>query len=798
MEVDGKPWYLGVAQFNTDGKVKVTESFKDPRAENRHYLIAMGAASMGSMIPKGTQYHPKTKVDMAAIPGRAVNGIRLDKIFYEYGELCLQTNGLARTADSFDQARMWTLTREVDDPSKECTLSILDIGVRAPSTPFRDIGFVNHPEPAYNEAVANIKTVRCFVALVPDVLDSDLQSTGPLINVVNLQDIHPVNGELHIIYLIHRKGKYYTHHIYDNVKLVDVRISLDLEYDRRGDDEWEANRKEAERDHFVNSFQTIVSRDEPRQNESEFGPMDEVNQEYGCSRSVNGENQLVRAIRGFYNEFWKRVIDPMRAKEPEQREMFKRWQPFYSHDYKERHYLTEPLSNFKRHEVHVVRVADYLRECDRTARNTITGSSASTTSRKFLSGVGSVEQAFIGSCRVLLESTMIQVVVPDVRVKCVIYDFEGVANQGTRYYDADSERQAMAYFRQTLDLGLRKGEKIAERLFFPQYVGFSELQGAKCRKKVADREKDIKDGICKGYKWKEGNEVVTMDFAGSITERWFYFVNSVDTEDKVKVGVANLPFNCRAATVHCRSLCEVYLFRGVDSKDWTPLKQWDADLNSAESESSKYQIYGNVWDNEPGRQQVVGIVGGQSKLQVAESSVFLSGDKKMHSVVFFNNVHYEDIARQHKHIPGNMKRVLSVGLCQTGAYSAKATLNRDLNHHVRLLGTPVMDLCKGYPVQGFYRLRRLDCEKVTDSLAHTVENRTNKILSVTKDKRKAVVIPESGNDATGGNPADDQSDNQQITGEPQNEENQPQMSTVAVALSSLSTILAASILSQFH
>ncbi|KAI1300144.1 hypothetical protein HDE_03485 [Halotydeus destructor] len=798
MNVNRVPWYLGVAQFNVEGKLKVAESIKGPRAGNRRYLIAKGAANMSGPIPEGMQYHPKTEIDMHPIPGKSVNGMRLDKLFFEYSKLCLRTSELARTADSFYQARMWTLTREADDPSKQCTLSILDIGVRAPSTPYRDIGFINHPEPAYNEAVANIKAVRCFVALVPDVLDSDLQSEGPLINVVNLQDIHPVNGELHIIYLLHRKGKYYTHHVFENVKLVDVDISLESDFARRFNPGWQgakalherANEEfwKAERAQFVDSFGSIVSSDEPTQSGTGFERMDSVDVTRGCGKSVNGKNQLVRGMRGFYNEFWKRVIDPTRAEDPEQREMFKRWQPFYSHEYKERRYLAEPLSNFKRHEVHVVRVADYLRECDRTARNTITGSIANTTSRAFLSGVATIRQSFLGAPVVLLESSMIQVSVPDKRIRCVIYDFEGVANLGTRYYAAYSERQAMAYFRQTLDLQLREGEKLPERLYCPQYVGHSASQREKCREEVLKEEKDIKDVIFRDYRFREGNEEVTVDSVGSITERWFYFVNSLDTGGELKVGVANLPFNCRAATLHCQNLSEVFVHKPLAEIDSSCKVEWDAGLHSKQSESTKYQIYGTVWDNEADRQQVVGSLGGESKLQVAESSFSLSGEKKGHTIVFLNNVDYDDISTQHKHILSLGRSVLSVSLCRPGS--------RDLNHNVRAIAVPVLDLCKGYPVQGFYRVLKLDCEKMSDNGMNAVQNRTDGILRKTKDPSVVPIIPQPGNS---NNPANSTTTRRRkFRREPCEEENSAQMTTLAAVFSSLSTLAAASFLAQIY
>ncbi|KAI1300216.1 hypothetical protein HDE_03480 [Halotydeus destructor] len=209
---------------------------------------------------------------------------------------------------------MWTLTREPDDSAKKHTLSLLDIGVRSTT--------LNQQITA---EVAAVKAVRCFVALVPDALESDLASVSRLKN----------------------DGK------------MDLR--------------------------------------------TEFADLDEVDVSRRCSLKVNGGNHTVYLMRGYYNEFWKKVIDLSRAGTAEQIEMFRRWQPFFGHDFTGRHYLTDPLNNLKPHEVHVVKMADYLRECGSTFYNTVTGCSFNQFSRVLLSGTGNDKQSRIGAPNVQTE-----------------------------------------------------------------------------------------------------------------------------------------------------------------------------------------------------------------------------------------------------------------------------------------------------------------------------------------------------------------------------------------------------------
>ncbi|KAI1300201.1 hypothetical protein HDE_03476 [Halotydeus destructor] len=767
MTTKDKTWKLGVAQFNVGNEIVVSA---DDTGSDKQYLVAKGAANLYThvtKIPEGKQYHSKTPIRFNPIGGLAINGIRLDSIFFEHGKLCIRTEGLARTTDSFEHARMWTLTREPDDSAKKYSLSLLDIGVRSPSTPERDIGYTNHPEPAYNAEVATVKAVRCFVALVPDALDSDLESVGPLNNVVNLQDIHPVKEELHIIYLLHRTGRYYTHHVYNNVKLVDVDLSQP-ELAKR----------------FESSIETWVKENGLESDETEFADLDEVDVSRGCGLNVNGGNDPVYLMRGYYNEFWKRVIDPSRAGTAEQIEMFRRWQPFFGHDFTGRHYLTEPLNNFEPHEVHVVKMADYLRECGSTFHNTVTGGSFNQFSRVFLSGTGNDKQSWIGSPSVQTECSMVQVKVPDKRIKCVIYDFEGVETLETKYYKGDSERQALVYFRQTLDV--KNKVRNPERVVFPD-IAFPEIQREKARSMI--KEVDIIDGQNKGYKMNYRNKDIIVDFDGLITEQGFYFVNCADTEH-IKIGAANLPFNLRVFTVNCRQMCEKFIY-DANAAVAACYRKWPA--VSGGIELPRYQIYGSVWDDsreEVG--QVVGVLGGKKELQVASSSFFYRqspSDDRKHLIAFVSKSHPNNLVIQHDGLPEQLQQVASLGLHQSTSQPG-VDMNRgvDMNHVIRAMAAPVFDLCKGYPVQGFYRMVKLDCEAVTgdpirEILRDNSQTLTTKIRKKFKPKTpKGPPLTDTSGGSGGGNP-----------GNP----NTVSKKQKACVLSSLSIMLAAHIIFSF-
>ncbi|KAI1300130.1 hypothetical protein HDE_03462 [Halotydeus destructor] len=133
------------------------------------YLVAKGAANFAAAtsIPADQGYISPKKVQINPLQGVDVNGLRLERALFEAGRLCRKTYGLARTLDSFHDARMWNLTRDSEVQSKQFTLTILDIGVRGRSSPYRDLGWENHPEGQYHAHMDKVDKVRLFVALIP-------------------------------------------------------------------------------------------------------------------------------------------------------------------------------------------------------------------------------------------------------------------------------------------------------------------------------------------------------------------------------------------------------------------------------------------------------------------------------------------------------------------------------------------------------------------------------------------------------------------------------------------------------
>ncbi|KAI1300127.1 hypothetical protein HDE_03467 [Halotydeus destructor] len=676
VNTEGQDWHLAVVQSSDPERTTRVQGQPDKK-----YLVVKGAADFDTRteIPTDKAFVSKAKIDNSAAKGVIVSGNSLEKVLFEGGRMFRTVEGLARTTDSFKEARMWTLTREQDNPAKECTISILDIGVRGRSGElFRDLEVDDEQENEYWQQLDKVRLVRSFVALIPDSLDKNPEGVKNLINVVITQDIHPVEGEMHIIYVIHRSGQYYSHQVYHNVKFVDVDLS------RRDVMEGVVKRvPRAPKDDLVDGFTALTKQAEPESADM-FRPAEQPRKFPGCGETIvftGGPREGFRT-RGFYNEFWKRVISPERASDPEQVNMFSRWQPFYGHDFTGRDYLAEPIGNFKPHEILIVNMADYLRVSNLGNHNFwSTGYKVNKAEQCFLSGAGHTSQSFVGCPQVQVCTFMVQVHKPDDdRIKCVLYDFSGIGEVDTHDYGRDCDPNTMAHFQAALDLQM--GARYPQRFYYTNPVIQDQTETTVPLEELRSVEQDV-------IEFPDHNA-----FNGTIRENCFYFINSVPLEGKVKVGVANLPFNCRAFTLNSRQLCD----KLIHNKPRIAPPDYLVERTTT-SEQPRMLVRGSIWDDDSKRGRVVGVVdSSRSSLIVARASFFMPRDDvaKRHTFASVSGVDYHEDRQVLQERPDNCK-VVTVRMTDKirGSYI-------DLNHVVRYVASPVFDVVKGYPVQGFY------------------------------------------------------------------------------------------------
>ncbi|KAI1300132.1 hypothetical protein HDE_03460 [Halotydeus destructor] len=666
------------------------------------YLVAKGAANFGSAtsIPVGQGYvSPKTvKVD----PGEGVdvNGLRLERALFEAGRLCRRANILARTVESFHDARMWTVTRDSDVRDKQFSLTILDIGVRGRSSPYRDLGWVNHLEKQYHAHMAKVDKVRLFVALVPDSFDKDPPGMKNQINVVLLQDVLPVEGELHIIYLIHHRGSYYSHPVYENVKLVDVDLS-----------------GAAERAIFSRHIDALMGGKETIPT-GQFTALESLNEKIGCGQDVNERRWVSLRLRGYHNEFWKRVVEPARAGAgSEQEALFKRWQPFYMHDFSGRQYLAEPLGNFKPEEIHVVNMAQLL---------TLSG---------LLSGIGSGFNSGTESAPVRIFTFMVQVEVPDDKIRCVIYDFAHMEGADSTNFDSNAERDTLGYFRFLSKLKWDKAEPPVPFVTGKDSGGRTVKRGEESYEEVSRTETNLVHIQCPANMADPfdvtGKKV--FQFKGTLKEMHFHFVSSVDIEDKVKVGVANLPLSCRAFTVHSRKMCDNLIDQVPHSMPTTYREEWKSNGMMV----ARMYLKGAIWD-ENEKRKYVGIMDSMRSTLIVMRPTFRRtspDDPRDHRVYFFGQYFDKGQHGEQKYWVDRLEPKSSVW---TVSFSLKHTTGAqkgvwgDASHGLRGISCPVFDLVKGYPVQGFYRHFELP-PLGTDDMYLAVEDKFRRIAKRSAD-----------------------------------------------------------------
>ncbi|KAI1300166.1 hypothetical protein HDE_03536 [Halotydeus destructor] len=602
---------------------------------------------------------------------------------------CETVDRLARTTDSYGHCTMWKLTRDVTDTSTTA-LTIRDIGIRKQSG---DVSkFAGSKSQAEKNSLGHIRLVRCFVAYVPDVKDDPKVEGGQVnINVVSVQNVHPVEGELHIVYLLHHTGKFYSQQIYSSVILLHVPLSGDFI------------------DRFVKLCNNPTARILPVPAES-ANPVG--------SQAI--EATAIR-VRGYYNEFWKNVCDPTRNPElaEEETELYRNWQHFYQHDFLGVNYLASPLNNYSPEEIHVVRVSDMIFNNFSTNSMCI-GTTENRGEKVFLSGAFDKSQSFIGSPFVEYKHYLVQVEVPDEdKIKCIIYDFAGMDSFSgdAASYDRTSELKSKAIFSEMGRLEMKGA--IPQRLYFSDIKVGDLKRTFSFNKSIQQEDKEKK--ILKAcptrirVKSSEADVEKEVETHGCIQLNLFYFVSHVGIEKKLKVGVANVPFNCRSFVTHSESLCkhvlDVKQFKVTEAANTTSQRNQDVlehcitdytedtKGKAKVAKDEKYPVRGCLWQE--GSDQIVGIVDGKSLDQVlAHASLFKNvGSSEIKTkVAFVGKEKYHDMKVQQPW----MKQDKVVGYWNTPGVADKKYL--ELTHYVRQISSPIFDVAKGYPVHGFYKL----------------------------------------------------------------------------------------------
>ncbi|KAI1300161.1 hypothetical protein HDE_03531 [Halotydeus destructor] len=637
-------YYLSVVRATSN---EIATTLENTEASACH-LVAIGAANRALVTEYiTTQIERQSNSDARLV---VLKGIRLEKILSSASSECLTVDRLARTAESYDTCKMWKLTRNVTDSSRS-SLPMWDIGIRAQNR--QDSRFVETRAQEEMKLYSQARLVRCFVTLVPDDQDGDGCSHND-INVVSVQDVHPVDGEMHIVYLLHHRGKFYTQRIYGSVLLVYVQLS----------------------DKFLNHFVQLY-----------------LKQQITVVQPKPIPKPIIK-VRGYYNAFWKNVCHPTRKEMgADQFELYTRWQHFYQHDFLGVNYLASPLSIFRPGEIHIVDVVKLLQV---NSLSCFIGNSENKGERVFLSGACDPSQSYIGAPFVVYKNFIVQVEVPDENeIKCVIYDFQGL----DEYLADDAEGKAKAMFDAMANLTKASDSNIPQRLFFSQ----AEVDG---RPRTSDfelsqRQEDEKQNILipcsKDLK----------DYAqGCIYLNLFYFVSHVGI-DHIKVGVANVPFNCRSFVTHHESLCSNVVRRNYGSsgnsfcEDFRfPDKKTSTILLT---KSNKYPVRGCLWRD--GNDQIVGIVDGRRTPQyLAQASLFKTAATTSTSVAVMTTYEYP---------PENV--IIQPSLVKTQGFNAKDSVTVYINtpntdrrlemtHFVRQVSNPIFDIAKGYPVHGFYRM----------------------------------------------------------------------------------------------
>ncbi|KAI1300165.1 hypothetical protein HDE_03535 [Halotydeus destructor] len=403
-------------------------------------------------------------------------------------------------------------------------------------------------------------------------------------------------------------------------------------------------------------------------------------------------------VRGYYNKFWKLVCDPTKEEDVDHATLYARWQHFYQHDFLGFNYLASPVNIYEPDEIHLVNVADFLRE-NNIMNQPFIGESENRGEKVFLSGAFDESQSYIGAPFVVYNNYMVQVEVPDViKIKCVIYDFEGLEE----YLNDHSEDKAKAIFREMSQLTKVGDSQIPQRLYFSRVEvnGSGKDFSLETSQSQEDEQKKI---------LVKCSEELSNYTQGCIQLNLFYFVSHVGI-DHIKVGVANVPFNCRSFVTHHQSLCRNVLERNYGNVErklhCVDYKFPDRKKAKKMAVRDKYPVRGCLWRE--GGNPIVGIVEGRKAVQyVAQASLFTSLADTSTTVAFM---------ARHDYSQAN-----AAGIAPQPAPEGSASYNSndkvtvfvntpasermlELTHFVRQISSPIFDVAKGYPVHSFYNL----------------------------------------------------------------------------------------------
>ncbi|KAI1300131.1 hypothetical protein HDE_03463 [Halotydeus destructor] len=459
-----------------------------------------------------------------------------------------------------------------------------------------------------------------------------------------------------------------------------------------------------------------------------FSALEPLNDEIGCGQDVNEQRDVMLRLRGFHNEFWKRVVDPARAGVgSEQEALFNRWQPFHMHDFSGRHYLAEPLGNFEPHEIHVVKMAKLLTVCSQAYENVKVGERLNASSRDFLSCVGSHFNSGMDTTPVLKSTYIVQVEVPDDKIRCVIYDFANMEEVVSPQCAATAEQDTLGYFRylNTLEYD---GTGLPPVPFASGVdLGGRPQRNATYYGQLSQTETNLVHIQCPANMPDPFDPTgqAMFQFKGTIKEMNFHFVSSVDIEDKVKVGVANLPLCCRAFTVHSRKMCEDLVYQVPYKTPATFRQQWPPNGKIV----PKFVVRGAVWDDREDFKMAGLVNSNRNALNVMRPLFHSTSDQdtRPHGVVLVGNRFEPNSPHWVDRLPPNYNFLTISLVPMSTAGSGKANAI-DVSHHLRAISCPIFDLAKGYPVQGFYDNYRMEA----------LDYRHDQLFAATEAKRIAI------------------------------------------------------------
>lgn len=671
------------------------------------YILTSGdqaAFPNGGITSAGSRFISNAKVRGVNLPENVdlqiFSGIELERFLFNRATLCYPADFIGHGQDQssplFNATNMWSLSSDMYNSS---VLIKKKLGIRTVREGPENVEYLFN-EGGYKDANRKIKEVTAMLAWPQSQFDRQ-----NAVNVVLQNELRqPFSSRMTYIFLLHNKGRYYTHHLYHNVKLFQLKVLYD--HPRSLADELVSH---------LSLLSTPCSRAYTGLNFAIQSPepLRPLSQPPNCSMVT--PFTPVQVHRGYYNHFWTQVEAPTQVRAARasdtQGHLINCWQQKYAQDMYACDLMTARIDNFRRNEVHRMSMENVHsnRVC----------SFYSKPEECYLNGRTMASDARWFDPTVVITHALVQVDLPPEKrdsTKLIIYDFERYLGEpGCILRCANC---AVAALPQARGWYYQTNEDRAKAIW--ESVNGSKQPDASTHFPLRPRNDRCNEEELKlSYVPDKLSKTFPLGVANPL---FIYFINHVGLHPKMLISVINVPQHIRCFTISSDLL--------VKSLDTDPdcsdrAATWGMPITNYRDIAKQTNPQGQVWSYEPEKHRLtVGVIHHRASLISANTFRQEEYDTDERRVFYLCPEDTPFVLDSHDGMPSLGIDKSCAGKYGYNAYVFPFAENENKKGAptdiLRSICVPVYDAAYGYPAQGFYsdvtswRVRRPDLDQKSE------------------------------------------------------------------------------------